>query len=126
MTGADRKLIAGIILIALLGFAGNHAYAAMRLAKASRTLAVIKAEGKVVRTIALKEDTTESLWVAGRLGPEKVEVQGKRIRIIQSPCPDQICVRQGWISSPGQSIVCVPGRIVIYIEGESAVDAILR
>lgn len=126
MTGADRKLIAGILLIALLGFAGNHAYAAMRLAKTSRTLAVIKAEGKVVRTIALKEDTAESLWVAGRLGPEKVEVQGKRIRIIQSPCPDQICVRQGWISSPGQSIVCVPGRIVIYIEGESAVDAILR
>ncbi|MBR3561295.1 MAG: NusG domain II-containing protein [Oscillospiraceae bacterium] len=41
-------------------------------------------------------------------------------------CPTQDCVRTGVISRPGQSIVCLPARIVIAVEGaeESGWDAI--
>lgn len=34
-------------------------------------------------------------------------------------CPDKICQKTGTINTVGQSIVCLPNRVVVYIEGES-------
>lgn len=41
-------------------------------------------------------------------------------------CPDRVCQKTGLISRVGQSIVCLPNRVVVYIEGkeESAIDGI--
>lgn len=126
MTRADRRLVAGILALALLSFLGSQVYAVRQKAKVQEARAVIKAEGRIVQAVDLAEDTTASFPVAGENGPVLVEVEGNRIRIADSPCPDRICVQQGWIDSPGQSVICVPGRVIIYIEGESQVDAIIR
>ena len=42
--------------------------------------------------------------------------------VIFSDCPTQDCVHTGHISRPGQSIVCLPGQVVIHLEGASAED----
>ncbi|MDD3705993.1 MAG: NusG domain II-containing protein [Clostridiaceae bacterium] len=41
-------------------------------------------------------------------------------------CPDKVCQKTGLINRVGQSIVCLPNRVVIYIEGqeESEIDGI--
>ena len=33
-------------------------------------------------------------------------------------CPDKICQKTGVINTAGESIVCLPNKVVIYIEGE--------
>lgn len=33
-----------------------------------------------------------------------------------STCPNQICVNTGKISKPGQSVICLPYKIAIYVE----------
>ena len=46
--------------------------------------------------------------------------------VSESDCPNQDCVRRGVISKAGQSIVCLPARIVIELQGGSGgVDAVL-
>ena len=47
--------------------------------------------------------------------------------VSESDCPNQDCVRSGVISKSGQSIVCLPARIVIELRGGSGdgVDLIL-
>ena len=46
--------------------------------------------------------------------------------VLESDCPNQDCVRSGVISQSGQSIVCLPARIVIERQGGSGgVDVIL-
>lgn len=45
-----------------------------------------------------------------------VEVDAGRIRVVSATCPDQICVRQGWISNGVAPIVCLPNNVVIQIE----------
>ena len=49
--------------------------------------------------------------------------------VAESDCPTQDCVRTGAIFRPGQSIVCLPARIIIRLEGgtpeDGGVDAIL-
>lgn len=34
-------------------------------------------------------------------------------------CPDKICQKTGVVSKADQSIVCLPNRVVIYIEGKT-------
>lgn len=49
--------------------------------------------------------------------------------VASSDCPTQDCVRTGLITRGGQSIVCLPARIIIQLEGGAAdpdaVDAVL-
>src|SRR5208283_4365893 len=45
-------------------------------------------------------------------GPLTVEVKNGSIRVKDADCPNQICVHKGWISRPGQSIVCLPNRMI--------------
>ena len=39
------------------------------------------------------------------------------IQVSRSDCPTQDCVHTGTISRSGQSIVCLPARIIIQLEG---------
>ncbi|MGC9367121.1 MAG: NusG domain II-containing protein [bacterium] len=73
-------------------------------------------------TINLNQDTV--IHVQGRMGISTVEVNSGRARIISSPCPRKICINQGWISSPGKSIVCIPNGILIKISGQEDIDAV--
>lgn len=43
-------------------------------------------------------------------------------------CPDGLCVQQGRIDKSGQSIICLPHRLVVAIEGgaDTQVDAVAR
>ncbi len=49
-------------------------------------------------------------------------------RVVEASCPDQICVRQGAVRYAGESIVCLPHRLVITVEGgqRDDVDATVR
>ena len=51
------------------------------------------------------------------------------LRVAFSDCPTQDCVRTGTISRGGQSIVCLPARIIVRLEGgpgdPAEVDAVL-
>lgn len=51
------------------------------------------------------------------------------LRVARSDCPTQDCVHTGTITRSGQSIVCLPARIIIRLEGgtpeDGAVDAVL-
>ena len=50
------------------------------------------------------------------------------LRVARSDCPTQDCVHTGTISRSGQSIVCLPARVIIRLEGGAAdpgnVDAV--
>ena len=48
--------------------------------------------------------------------------------VTDSDCPTQDCVHTGHISRAGQSIVCLPGQVVIHLEGaaqEGAPDIVV-
>jgi hypothetical protein len=61
---------------------------------------------------------------AGPRGDTIVVMSGGTVRVVDSPCPDKLCVAQGAISRTGQFIACLPNRVSISLEGsgEAAVD----
>ena len=42
------------------------------------------------------------------------------LRVSEADCPTQDCVHTGAISRSGQSIVCLPARIIIQLTGDQA------
>ncbi|EMW6077525.1 NusG domain II-containing protein [Enterococcus faecium] len=51
-----------------------------------------------------------------------VEIKDGRIRVKEDNSPDQIAVRTGWISKPGQTSICLPHKLVISIEKKESTD----
>jgi hypothetical protein len=76
----------------------------------------VTANGKEVLVRPLDEDSGE-LTVKGYQGESHLEVVDGRVHMVDSACPDKLCVRAGWIRQPGESVVCLPNRIVIEIKG---------
>jgi hypothetical protein len=82
----------------------------------------------------LEQAHQERTWqIAGQAGYVKLQfVPGKGLAIIESTCPDQICVNTGFINKAGQSTVCVPNQVMLALAhqkqplGEGEVDVILR
>lgn len=44
---------------------------------------------------------------------------GDQIQIIDANCPDQVCVKKGRISKPGQTIVCLPHKLLVEIKSST-------
>jgi len=129
MTKADTKLLIAVILLSLVAYAAIH-YSSLSFPAEGRVL--IKAGGEVVQELLLSADRpAQRISVQGKTAPAIIEIEQGRVRVAEAFCPDQICVKQGWIDTPGSSIVCVPNELVIYLpagtdDGATAVDAITR
>ena len=47
-----------------------------------------------------------------------VSIAKDGVRVIEASCSDKLCIKQGRIDNPGQSIVCLPNKLVIKILGD--------
>lgn len=125
MTRADKILIATIFFCALIGFAQIYRHCISPLNEIFPRQATISCEGNILHTIDLHPAGEKRLLnLRGAHGTATVEVDGDQIRMLTASCPNQICVRQGWIERDGSSIVCLPGKFVIQIDGSTVVDAV--
>ena len=70
----------------------------------------------------------KTIPVETQYGYNLIEIGKEKVRVIEADCPDQLDVKQGYISKVGEVIVCLPNRLVIEIKGvdEGDVDYISR
>ena len=59
-------------------------------------------------------------------GSNTILVEHGRISIIEADCPDQVCVRRGWLSNDAAPIVCLPHKLVIQTVAETDVDSVTQ
>lgn len=71
----------------------------------------------------------QTIFAHGALGTTTIEIKQKKVRIINSPCHQKTCVKMGWKNKNGETIVCVPNKVVVKIVSRRQrqdVDAITR
>lgn len=78
-------------------------------------VAYIYQRNSLKEVVSLKQEGTRE-FRAGK-AQMKLEVRAGGIRVVESNCPERFCVRTGRISRQGQTIVCVPNRVVIEVRG---------
>lgn len=57
------------------------------------------------------------LDVPGPRGISRVTIDQGRVRFLSSPCRNQYCVHQGWLSRAGQAAVCLPNQVSLELMG---------
>ena len=106
-----------VLIVALLSGATVLAF---RYFAAQGERAVIEVDNKALFTVTLKPSgEARTITVQGVLGLSLIGVDGDQIYMIDSACPDKVCVHMGRKSLAGELIVCLPNRVVIRILGES-------
>jgi len=85
---------------------------------------LVEVDGRPAYTFPVTVD--KEVTVKGKSGEAVIEIKDKRVRISEAHCPNQICVKQGWVSRG--VIVCLPNRIVVIVGGkgrsEKNIDAV--
>lgn len=74
----------------------------------------------------VKDDEVDLFSADG--GVNRLIIRSGQAWIESADCPDGLCVKQGRIDREGQSVICLPHKLVITIEGGEAagVDAVAR
>jgi hypothetical protein len=89
-------------------------------------LAIVEMDARVIHTVRLEQNmkTQEIRIDAGEGRYNTIFIGYDYVEVIESNCPDQVCVGWGRIRYAGQTIVCLPFRIVIRITGRIGEDAV--
>ena len=83
----------------------------------SQLVAIVKIKGQQVDELPLDVGLEKEITYYPNEGQYNiVEVRGSAIRVKEDNSPDQIAVNTGWISKPGQILVCLPHQLVIEIQ----------
>src|SRR5690625_813603 len=83
-----------------------------------RLVAVVSLENEVLHEISLSEHENHEAFdvVTHDHEVNTIELTDQGIRINRATCNDQVCVRTGFISKAGQTIICLPHQLVIEIQ----------
>ncbi len=122
-----KKRKADIVLIVLLLVLCVVIFGVIQIfVKKDGDIAVVKVDGRIVRELNLKTDNV--VEVGGYQGGiNRIETKDGKVRMTTADCPDELCVKTGWINKTGETIVCLPHRVVVEIQGKSeGVDSIVQ
>lgn len=114
-----------IILLILFSFLPVSIFSyqqAKETEASSRYVAVITVDKKVVKEIEISSHTgTQRFEIISQDSDINViEVKDSQVRMKSANCADQVCVRTRAISKPGQTIICLPHKIVVEIKAVNA------
>jgi hypothetical protein len=115
----DALLLAGLLL------AGVVLFVFIASARAGGAQVDVRVDGRVVASYPLHEDGEVEL---GYNGHNLLKIEDGRASVTDADCPDRLCVKQRAISKEGETIICLPHRLVVEISGGEAsdIDGVLR
>ena len=120
---ADKKRRADLIVIASLLLLALALYLILGALRTVGGEVVVRVDGVETERHALTADGTYPLN-----GGSNILVIGEgQAWLNEANCPDLLCVRQGKIRYTGQSIICLPNRLTVTVEGgePDEVDAVV-
>ena len=87
---------------------------------------VIELDGKVYAVYNMRQlgKTPREISINSKYGRNVLAIDRTGADMVYSDCPQQIDVKHRKIRIPGETIVCAPHKLVVYITGESEFDAV--
>jgi hypothetical protein len=112
VTLADKILFVILVGLTAASFLAKNVFAS------EGSLVIVELQGAAV----FKSDLAENrkLIVNGAHGEVRIQVNGGKVAVVEAQCPNKICVRMGWRSLAGESIICVPNRVLVKILGDQS------
>ena len=114
MTRGDKLLIVIVVILALLsmffikkqGLSNDDKYISVQV------------DGKEIKKIIFdRKIIGKQIPIETEYGYNLIEIGDEEVRVIEASCPDKIDVLQGSISKIGETIVCLPNKMIVEIKG---------
>lgn len=104
MKKGDFYVIISTLTAALLLFCFSHLFS-----ESGKTVTVTENQTVVYSGSLYKNKTLE-------LDGNTVEIKNGKIKMVYASCKNQICVNHKEIHKKGESIVCLPNKVIVEIE----------
>lgn len=124
-----KKVRRGDVIIVLLLMIGSFIPLGVftyRQAQAdeNRLQVVVEADGEVVKVFDLVDDgETETFVYHDEDGHENVIVRnGLSVTMQEANCGDQVCVRMNAVDAAGETILCLPHRVLVEVKSDEPVE----
>lgn len=113
----DKLLIVIVVCVAFCAFLAHQIIGGDGAGKVT-----VKVNGELKGTYSLAEDQT--IEING--GTNILQIKNGKADMTEADCPDQLCVNQRAISRQGESIICLPHKVVVEVESSesSELDAV--
>lgn len=108
MKKKDIILIAVVLIIALISTT------AIKMTQKDGKEVVVTVNGKQVYKTSINKDTIYKIPVKN--GTNIMQIKDKKVTMKQADCKDQICADHKAIEKSGETIVCLPHKVVIEIK----------
>ena len=112
-----KKLRADLILIGALVLSAAALLLWQTASRRAGGEAVVYVDGLRTEAYPLSRDTTVRLVSPDGQSYNILTISGGTADVTDAGCPDKICVMMHPIRYEGESIICLPNRTVIQIEG---------
>ncbi len=116
----DIILLAAILIIAAL------IWFFVRTTRSEGAVAVVTIDGEIFGTYPLNKNAEIRIGDDGHYNI--LVIKDGAAEITEASCPDKLCVHQGKVKYDGQSIICLPNKVVVEITGgeQSEYDAVAK
>ncbi len=112
-----KKYKKDIIIIAILLFTvlGTYFIFFLMNHKEARYVYIYKGD-TLIETYSLNKNEAYDIEIDNDFN--RVVINQGTVFIEDADCPDKLCVKQGKISKSGESIICLPHKVVVKISAE--------
>lgn len=120
-----KRLKADMIILAFILMAAFAAYVIFALLQSDETGVIsVYQDGVLLYQYSLEEE--QIITVSSTEGYNLLLIDESKVWVTDADCPDRLCIRQRAISRKGESIICLPHKLVIQIDSgkESELDAV--
>lgn len=129
VTVQKQRILCFVIAAAIIAGAGGWTiWRQVQQKKSAVGIAEISVDGEVLYTYDLGKTyvVPERISIPEGTEDNVIEIGTGYVQMVSASCPDHLCVKTGQISKPGESIICLPHRVMITIveRGTGNADAI--
>ncbi len=120
----NKKDLMLILIIALISISIIIGYRIFE--KEGTKKALVYYENDLVLNIDLSINQERVYYVDGYNGKVKIIADEGKIKVDSENSPLHLCSKQGYISKSYETIVCLPNKVIIKIDTQEDLDAIVK
>ena len=105
----DLLLLAGVLLFSLFF------WLAVRVFRSEGAVLSVSVDGEERMTFDLDRDLDYLLET--EYGSNRITIHNGEVSCKEADCPDKICVKHSAISAAGETIICLPHKLVLEVKG---------
>lgn len=118
----NRHLRGDLLLVAVLAVLVLLGALYLFVLRGGGNVVTVTVDGKVHGEYSLLQDRVEEIYTDDG-GHNRLVISGGKAFVETATCPDKICVGHRPIFRDGESIICLPNRVVITVVAQKTADS---